>query len=166
MMDISFRNTQQDTMVLEKISTMQPPPILSPAWTSIDKSENVLLKHCSVIGPTDVEGMTACPCCNRQLRRGRQTVGVTSLASPRDGTLFVDDKSDSDSGEDMDEVDDATMMPGLLSYGTAYTVTQNLVQGWVHKKGTGMDWLRSRAWKPRWAVLSVSQSFEMIGVVF
>jgi hypothetical protein len=111
------------------------------------------MKHCSVIGPTTVEGMTACPCCNRHLKDGRQTVGETRLAS-RHGSLFKDDASDTDSIEDLEDEDH--MMPGVLAQGVAYTIKQDLVQGWVHKKGTGMDWLCSRAWKPRWAVLSVS----------
>jgi hypothetical protein len=111
------------------------------------------MQHCSrVIGPTSVEGMTACPCCNLQLKEGRQTLGEIR-ASNGSGSLFKDDCSDTDI-EDLDEEDH--MMPGVLADGAAYTVRRNLVQGWVHKKGTGMDWLGSRAWKPRWAVLVVS----------
>jgi hypothetical protein len=117
------------------------------------------LKDCEVIGPTAVEGMASCPCCNRQLKHGRQTVGETRPQSLYE-SLFKDDDSDSEtdsssrSYSDMDE--EGSMMPGVLSAGVPYTVTENIAQGWMHKKGTGRDWIGSRAWKPRWALLSVS----------
>jgi hypothetical protein len=117
------------------------------------------LKNCAVIGPTTVEGMTSCPCCNRHLKQGRETV---EEAQPQNiyESLFKDDGSGSDTESsshsylDMDEED--SMMPGVLSGGVPYTITENIAQGWMHKKGTGMDWIGSRAWKPRWALLSVS----------
>ncbi len=37
-----------------------------------------------------------------------------------------------------------------------YTVTKTIVQGWLHKKGTGNDFLGMRWWKPRWVTLAVS----------
>jgi hypothetical protein len=142
-------------MIWETISTMpdgQQKQLKRPSWRASHTRE---MGHCSVIGPTTVEGMAACPCCNRHLKEGRQTVGDTRLPSSHE-SLFKDDFSDTDSSEDWDEAD--RMMPGVLADGVAYTIKRVLVQGWVHKKGTGMDWLGSRAWKPRWAVLAVSQS--------
>jgi hypothetical protein len=109
---------------------------------------------CRVIGPTKLEGMTACSCCNRRLSDDRQTVGETDFAN-RHSSLFQNESSDDDSTEDMD--DDDHMMPGVLSDGVPYTVKKTVVQGWVHKKGTGMDWIGSRAWKPRWASIVVSR---------
>ena len=71
-------------------------------------------------------------------------------------SLFKDDGSETDSCHSCDDMDEeGSIMFGVLSGGTQYSVTKNLVQGWVHKKGTGQDWIGSRAWKPRWAVLSV-----------
>jgi hypothetical protein len=134
------------SMVLETIAAMPH----TKQWRSSRAGE---MDHCSkVIGPTSVEGMTACPCCNRRLKEGRQTVGEIRVPNGND-SLFKDDCSDTDT-EDLDEEDH--MMPGVLADGVAYTVRRTLVQGWVHKKGTGTDWLASRAWKPRWAVLVVS----------
>lgn len=109
---------------------------------------------CRVIGPTKLEGMTACSCCNRRLGDERQTVGETDFATHRHSSLFQNESSDDDSSEDMDDNDH--MMPGVLSHGVPYTVKKTVVQGWVHKKGTGMDWIGSRGWKPRWASLVVS----------
>ena len=97
-----------------------------------------------------VQGMTACPCCNRRLDQGRQTLGET-VAPPVYDSLF---NAEDESTGDMDEED--CMMPGILADGDTYHVKKVLVQGWVYKKGTGMDWIGSRAWKPRWACLVVS----------
>ena len=108
-------------------------------------------------GPSTVEVMTSCPCCNRQLKKGRETVGETNLPSSYD-SIFKDDLSGSDTEasslgcSDMDEEDSTTRS---LS-GGEYTITEMLAQGWMHKKGTGKDWIGSKGWKPRWAVLSVS----------
>jgi len=38
-----------------------------------------------------------------------------------------------------------------------YTVTKTIVQGWLHKKGTGNDFLGMRWWKPRWVTLALAQ---------
>jgi len=45
------------------------------------------------------------------------------------------------------------MMPGVLAEGTAYTIKETIFQGYLEKKGSGFDWIGSRAWKRRWAVL-------------
>ena len=37
-----------------------------------------------------------------------------------------------------------------------YKVKETIVQGWLHKKGTGNDFLGMRWWKPRWVTLAVS----------
>lgn len=114
-------------------------------------------KDCDVIGHVAVKGLASCPCCNRNLTESRQTVGETRIQSVY-GCLFKDDGSETESCHSFDDMDEeGSMMPGVLSGGTSYMVTRNLVQGWVHKKGTGLDWIGSRAWKPRWAVLSVSR---------
>ena len=141
------------SMVLETIETMPDSQQQFPKRESWRVSQLSAMKQCSVIGPSTVEGMAACPCCNRQLKDGRQTLGE-ALVKPSQISLFNDDGSDTESSVDMDE--DDCMMPGVLADGITYTIKQVLVQGWVHKKGTGMDWIGSRAWKPRWAVLAVS----------
>lgn len=103
-----------------------------------------------------VHGMTACPCCNRRLDQGRQTLGET-VAPPVYDSLFQGDSCSEDEstggGGDMDEED--SLMPGILADGDTYHVKKVLVQGWVYKKGTGLDWIGSRAWKARWACLVV-----------
>ena len=68
-------------------------------------------------------------------------------------TVYSEDSDDSPF-DDLDEVD--RMMPGVLATGTAYTVKETIIQGYIEKKGSGFDWIGSRAWKKRWAVLVVS----------
>ena len=42
-----------------------------------------------------------------------------------------------------------------------YAVKEVLKEGWLLKKGSGNDWINSRAWKSRWARLVVrNTSFE------
>lgn len=83
----------------------------------------------------------------------RETLGeIIHRRFHRESSLF---DVDSDEGSaDLDDEDH--MMPGLLNEGVSYTIQNVLVQGWVSKKGTGQDLFASRAWKTRWAVLSVS----------
>mmetsp|Transcript_12638 Transcript_12638/g.26790 ORF Transcript_12638/g.26790 Transcript_12638/m.26790 type:complete len:305 (+) Transcript_12638:293-1207(+) len=64
--------------------------------------------------------------------------------------LHSDDSDDSEF-EDLDEVD--RMLPGLLERGIAYTIKETIFHGYIDKKGSGFDWIGSRAWKTRWAVL-------------
>ena len=66
--------------------------------------------------------------------------------------------SSEDSEDDLDET--GRMMPGLLGEGIAYTVKETIMQGWIEKKGSGFDWIGSRAWKKRWAVLVVSLRYK------
>ncbi len=73
----------------------------------------------------------------------------------RQQSLFRVSSEDSDESP-FDELDEeGRMMPGVLAEGIAYTVKETLNQGYIEKKGSGFDWIGSRAWKKRWAVLVV-----------
>lgn len=58
--------------------------------------------------------------------------------------------------DDILESDDEEKLPKGVAEGLSYNPRRILVEGWLHKKGTGKDWLGSRSWKPRWARLVVS----------
>lgn len=98
-----------------------------------------------------------CPCCNRQLRcrTEHRVVGETVLNPSRYDNLFqIHSKtSDNSKEKDLDKLD--RMLPGVLAEGIAYTVKSVIAQGYIDKKGSGFDWIGSRAWKARWAVLVV-----------
>jgi hypothetical protein len=106
-----------------------------------------------VIGPTHGSSMPNCPCCNRSSSTttdARQTLDVPAMTTQRGNSHNY--KSLLDADEDEDE----TLAPhGVLPSGVEYRIRRILVEGWVHKKGTGKDFMRSRAWKPRWAKLAV-----------
>lgn len=59
--------------------------------------------------------------------------------------------------EEEDAIEDQQGMNGVLDAGTHYSINQILVEGIIHKKGTGNDWLRSRNWKARWARLVLAR---------
>mmetsp|Transcript_53204 Transcript_53204/g.59460 ORF Transcript_53204/g.59460 Transcript_53204/m.59460 type:complete len:267 (+) Transcript_53204:139-939(+) len=72
--------------------------------------------------------------------------------SSHDNLVQIHSKaSDHSKEKDLDKLD--RMLPGVLAEGIAYTVNSVIVQGYIDKKGSGFDWIGSRAWKARWAVL-------------
>lgn len=126
-------------------------------------SEDVVV--CGVIGPTNINDMPACPCCNRRVSNaeGRQTLdepASTSRSSRRDiPCAFNFDEEHEEDDDTDDEEEDDDYLPGTLDSGVEYKFKRVLAEGWVHKKGTGNDWLRSRGWKTRWAQLVVRSVF-------
>ena len=131
--------------------------------SALDGKRNIL------IGPKtlskSVSKDSICSCCNQVHRQDhRQVVGdvcsyVTTTSSPSDRmmtSLMDTDDEEDHRDENFQHFDDDVMMPGLLSQGVPYTVRRTLAQGWVSKKGSGKDWMKSRGWKARWAVLVVS----------
>lgn len=103
---------------------------------------------CQAIKDGPQLGASRCPCCDRTLGvAGRQVVGETDVKSRCVDSLLTCSSSDSDdTGDDTEE--SSRTVPG-------YVVKEVIAQGHVHKKGSGCDWLGSRAWKDRWAVLVV-----------
>lgn len=85
----------------------------------------------------------ACPCCRRYIPK----------------TSHGHDVSD-----DNESNDNEWNIFGSLQ--TDYEVTAVIGKGWLHKKGTGKDWMGSRSWKPRWVQLVVSSLKVMLTLVF
>jgi hypothetical protein len=110
---------------------------------------------------------SACPCCNRS--RGsfddRLTLNEPQRLYKRSHqpekeklpSLISKSREDDDDDDDDNEFDN-DLLPGTLSSGVNYSPTTVIAEGWVHKKGTGNDWLGSRSWKARYAKLVVSVS--------
>jgi PH domain len=67
------------------------------------------------------------------------------------------DDTESVQGDEDDEEGNAIFSPGTLSSGVEYTPKEILVEGWLHKKGTGKDLLGSRGWKARWSRLVLAK---------
>jgi hypothetical protein len=129
-------------------------PNLGEETAAIASSEAIEI--CKVIGPTELQKLSTCPCCNREYGLGRQVVGGTDVKPRCQNSLLTCCSSDSDD-ESSVHVDNVSgrRMPGVPS--KRYVVKEVIAQGYVYKKGSGLDWLRSRAWKLRWAVLVVSR---------
>ena len=89
---------------------------------------------------------------------GSSSVGKILPEAPLNRYQSLFRISSEDSYDDLDET--GRMMPGLLGEGIAYTVKETLMQGWIEKKGSGFDWIGSRAWKKRWAVLVVRLRYK------
>jgi len=103
-----------------------------------------------LIGSTSFLDVIACPCCQQTLHDEHQTIAAPkSIASLRQRSLFTMAE------DDMVEEDDTT---GALGEVMNYNVKSVVVEGWLHKKGTGNDWLGSRSWKPRWVRLVTAES--------
>ena len=117
---------------------------------------------CGAIQPQDLLELSACPCCKqcideRQLTLSSNTKGGLTRIEPYSKSAF--------DSESMDSSDDEEMLPKGVAEGLHYHPKRILVEGWVHKKGTGQDWLGSTSWKPRWARLVVRYVLNWLGIV-
>ena len=103
----------------------------------------------NAINSRDLLEMAACPCCKQCIDdRQQQTLsGPKMIADP-----YISIRSD----DDTIDSDDEDTLPQGVAEGIKYQPRRILVEGWLHKKGTGNDWLGSTSWKPRWARLVVS----------
>ena len=140
------------------------------------KNNNISLVHLNpprstatkLIGSPDIRETVSCPCCNQRIdklqssstlnepaagsypRRRIQSAFCPEEARKRGSLLHENDTEESD---DENEEDDRDVLPGVLAEGVNYVPTRVLAEGWLHKKGTGNDWLYSRGWKARWTRL-------------
>lgn len=113
----------------------------------------------------------ACPCCNRNKQDHRETLNEPCSRAYRPHALAKEaidadkylntslESTDTDVSSDSDEEHDE--LPGVLQDGVEYRPKRILAEGWLHKKGTGKDWFGSRAWKPRYCRLVVSDLTKM-----
>lgn len=125
-----------------------PVPVVLPAFRPTSSASDQLVGR--VIGSTDLCEYAACPCCQQKLGETSRTLNEPTLSHQPTSlkSLFDDDAA-------MQEDDD--LLPGVLAAGQEYTPRRVLVEGWLHKKGTGHDWLCSRAWKARYARLALAK---------
>ena len=127
-----------------------------------------------VIGPKSlIELVASCPCCYQSLfdepmnsSTMYRTINYDKITAhhylPDEHVRITQAQSrrlsliKDDSVDDEDEEDELDILPGVLDAGVHYTPTRILAEGWLHKKGTGRDWMGSRAWKARWARLALA----------
>lgn len=107
---------------------------------------------------------TQCPCCRQepQVQDAKACISnnPNSERLSRVSLMDRDDETDEtmDDAEEPQDLDETLVPPpGVLRAGVSYTPTKVLVEGWLHKKGTGHDWLYSRSWKARWGRLCLAK---------
>ena len=114
-----------------------------------------------VIGPTNLMELVACPCC-QQCFDDLQPFGKSSTSdgkrlsaqAARNRSILHQESGEDDEDDIEDDEDD--VLPGVLGAGVHYNPKSILAEGWLHKKGTGRDWMGSRGWKARWARLALA----------
>jgi len=118
-----------------------------------------------VIGATNLMELAACPCC-QQCYDGSDlgTLNEPNIAAcdrlqvaasaMRGRSIFGSHSHDEDDDDD-DQIEvQEDVLPGVLAAGVRYSLKKVIVEGWLHKKGSGTDWMGSRSWKARWARLA------------
>jgi hypothetical protein len=133
-----------------------PVPVGLPAVRPISPASDQLVGI--VIGSTNLCESAACPCCQQQLGETRHTLNEpTRPHQPPSRKSLFSTSGDEDDDAAMQEDDD--LLPGVLAAGQEYTPRRVLVEGWLHKKGTGHDWLSigRRTWKARWGRLTLAK---------
>lgn len=109
------------------------------------------------IGPTDYREAVSCPCCNRKVCDDGQRIDSSPTNSDDNSLSQEDDHQQEAALQQNGSTDEDTNCLGLLNEGAEYDITKVLAEGWVHKKGSGHDWISSRAWKARWARLALAK---------
>jgi uncharacterized protein YbaR (Trm112 family) len=129
-------------------------PPRSPSQTSKrvigqPPSSPISFDFARVINTQDLLEIAACPCCKQNIDERKQQ----TLSGPR---IVVDPYTSLAHDIDSLDSDDEDTLPRGVAEGLHYQPKRILVEGWLHKKGTGNDWIGSKSWKPRWARLVVS----------
>lgn len=142
-----------DDAIVDRTGTSPAPPKIPKSPTQIRAPQGRTspnLDFRGTIQPKDLLELGGCPCCKqcideRQLTLPGNKGGMDEVAQYRQ-SAFDSESLDSD---------DEDMLPSGETEGLHYYPREILIEGWVHKKGTGQDWLGNTSWKPRWARLVV-----------
>jgi len=115
----------------------------------------------NIIGPTSLMELATCygDSCFRQdnddSSNNRPYFHSTRRLSYSKDSLLSEDSDGEDEGCSGEE-EPEDVLPGGLAAGVQYHPKRILVEGWLHKKGTGMDWMGNRSWKARWGRLALA----------
>jgi PH domain len=155
---------QSSSVLLPPLSDGSASPIREPIVATRDDITLESTKRHST-DQSEFLDVIGCPCCQQNWDTGApiriDALNLTSSLSEtvlpkkqmRDQSLLTAADSDDDE-EEVLQIDE-DLMTGVLKEGVQYRITRIIVEGWLHKKGTGHDWMGSRGWKARWARLAV-----------
>jgi PH domain len=113
-----------------------------------------------IIGPTRLIDFASCPCCHSNVDPEEEVKTQplnAAIQEKIDNSLITESMSESESDNDCDSVS-VIVPPDLNAAGVLYSTRKVLVEGWLHKKGTGKDMMRSQAWKARWVRLTLARA--------
>lgn len=102
-----------------------------------------------IVGYKEKSSSLACPCCNRY------------IPDDRNNAIYHDYRCElAHHGQERKE--ELLSKRESLDTDSIHCIKKILKSGWIHKKGTGNDWIGSRSWKSRWAclVLASVEGFE------
>jgi len=94
-----------------------------------------------------------CPCCGEE-SHDKQQQQQPQEQGRKDTLDFVQSHASKKEEEDYDNMFGCGFSQSFD--GDLYKLQKIVAEGWVHLKGSGQDWLGSRAWKPRYAKLALS----------
>jgi hypothetical protein len=109
------------------------------------------------------------PCCPVAAQDPPPPLGVITTHEPRWGRSIEENQVDQhrlaslqsllsrSDGNDDDPTPKLELTGVLEGTNIFYRIVRVLVEGVLHKKGTGLDWLRSRGWKARWTRLCLAR---------
>jgi PH domain len=161
----------------KKLSPLLPPlsdGSASPLRAAV-KNEMITVEATNSpnVEKSDFLDVIGCPCCQQNWDGPTGNTLPPILIDPLDDTttptngesgvllpkirslsLFTAAESDDDDENEVMQLEE-DLMTGVLKEGVNFRITQIVVEGWLHKKGTGHDWMGSRGWKARWARLGV-----------
>ena len=112
-----------------------------------------------VIGPTNLMDLVACPCCQQNVAEDIKTLNEPVVRRQRPNSqrsLVTATLEDEDEDDDASEAD--CYLPGVIAGGVEYFPYRILVEGWLHKKGTGKDVFGNKNWKARWGRLALART--------
>ena len=144
-----------DELDYHSVSSPATPPFAATRnVVGVDKIKQ--MAGAKTLGPVDFASRAPCPCCARYVAKECDG-SAASVGTPKQQQQHQQERQPTSLTASPSSVDDDrkdAALPGSLDpTSTAYTVQSILVQGWVHKKGTGKDIFGSRGWKSRWATL-------------
>lgn len=146
------------------LTTPQSKDDLDTVPSTSSNGSGALSDHCvgRMIGHYDLMDMVSYPCCQQILHDPVSTAKSTHSESHpvlrKRERMTENSRGISLLAESTDEDDiqlEEDMRTGVLGEGVRYRISRVLVEGLLHKKGSGYDLLRSRSWKARWARLAL-----------
>jgi hypothetical protein len=149
--EISYDSSSSQELSTKEVPLPKSLPVYRPT-TTLDQ-----FLCGTVIGPTNLLEAAACPCCKQSFDEAdKKTLNEPHCYSNSQAAQASRSTSLLKTDDSLEEEEDIEDDYGVLAAGVHYNIKRVMAEGWLHKKGTGQDWLGSRGWKARWARLALA----------